>query len=488
MRGIILACRYKLPARLVPQTSHHELVSTFEGAVARVVLKHPHMHIGLVGEGTNKACWVRLGSINLQNHIQWTIVRGSANELQKTLLQVSNQQLDTKFIDCRHLPGWRINVLRMEGSDIIEVLLVFNHTNMDGTSAKIFHAELLQNLHVDNQTPNDSLLRDHVLTLPGDSTQRLSPPPETLVQFPVEPKAMMEFLKIETRTPAHKYPRSPAQAHWAPIQAAPFKTRFRSITAPKSVLSDLVQACHSHETTLTGLLHALILVSLTPLLEPSDATAFGFLTAMDIRRLLPPYHPSYPWFKADQAMSNYVTIVSHFADEDFVAQVRSKYSPDDSTDSRFETLMDLIWSAARKVREDFEAKRRQETKNDMIGFSQAIGDWRAQLIEHVRRPRPSSWVITNLGLIDGDPSASPSPEDTSEKAEQESSWSITRAQFLMCANVVSSAFGISMAAVKGGDLVIACNWQDCVVDGILAETFVKTLEKWLMFVVRYQNN
>src|SRR4051794_15041587 len=119
MRGILLACRYTLPARLVPHKLRHELISTFESAVARVVLKHPHMHVGLAGEDTDKPCWVRLDSINLQNHIEWRIVRGDTNHFQKAFLNTSYQTLDTKFTNYQTTPGWKIKVLRQEDADFI---------------------------------------------------------------------------------------------------------------------------------------------------------------------------------------------------------------------------------------------------------------------------------------------------------------------------------------------------------------------------------
>lgn len=482
MRGITLACQYRLPTRLVPHDLQLELVSTFEKSVARVVLKHPHLHVGLAGEDTNKPCWVRLDSINLQNHIEWHTVPG-AEDFQKMLLNTSWQTLDTKFTNYSTTPGWKIKVIRQEGAASIEVLFTFNHTNIDGTSAKLFHRDVLQSLH--DHPNNDVLLKSHVLTLPTNSIAKLSPPPENLVQFPVDPTAMLGFLQVELQTPAAKYPRNPTQAHWAPIYKAPFKTQLRTITVPNDLLSKLVQACRQHETTLTGLLHALVLVSLMPLLESSNATAFGFLTAMDIRRFLPSYHPGYPWFEPDRAMSNYVTIVHHIVDEDFVAQLRSKHLAHAPEGVRFGALMELMWFTARKVRCDVETKLDQGTKNDMIGFSQAVGDWRAQLAEHLRRPRPCSWVITNLGVIDGSPSIPSSPPNASAKPEPGSSWAMTHAQLLMCANVVSAAFGISVAAVKGGDLVINCNWQDCVVDVNLGEAFVTSLERWLKFTTRF---
>jgi hypothetical protein len=412
---------------------------------------------------------------------------GSNVDFQKQFQNSLYQQLDTKFTDYRTTPGWKIKILRQEDTDEVEVLFVFNHTNMDGSGAKIFHADLLQCLLEDPQTPEYELLENHILIFPENTIATLSPPPENLMQFPVDTSAMLNFLEEELETPVDKYPRRPTQAHWAPIKATPFKTQFRSISVPNSLLSELLNACRHQQTTFTGLLHALVLITLSPLIEPSMAPAFAFLTAMDLRRFLPSQHPAYSWFKPARAMSNYVTILNHIVDEDFVAQIRSKSSPDASGDSNLGALADLMWSAARRVRRDIETKLEQGTNNDMIGFSQAVGDWQAQLSEMARRPRLTSWVITNLGVIDGSPKVSSSPLGTNQKPDPDSNWSITHSQFIMSANVVSSAIGISIAAVQGEDLVITCTWQDCVIDVALGEAFVTNLERGLKFVARYQN-
>ncbi|KAI8951101.1 alcohol acetyltransferase-domain-containing protein [Xylaria longipes] len=504
MRANILTYRYKIPPSLVSPERQRELMDTFERAIAQVILKHPVMHIGLVGEDTNKPSWVRLDRMDLQKHIQWLVVDGGAKEFQEVFLSTCYRQLDSKFTDYLKTPGWRVKVLRQRSDDFIEVLLVLNHTNMDGGSAKTFHRDLLQNLHDDPQAPRNDLLRDHVLTLPENSTATLSPPAEDLVQFPMETRQMLKFLQEEVRTPAARYPKTPTQAHWAPIEAAPYKTQFRTITIPHDVLAALLQACRHHKTTLTGLLHAFILVSLAPILEPSAAAGFECLTAMNLRRFLPSNHPSYPWFDPEHAMGNYVTIVDHVLGEDLVAQIRSKTSLDgtDCRVSRSGVLMDRLWSVARGIRRDIEHKLETGLKNDMVGYWRIIGDWRAQLSEEARKPRRTSWVITNLGLIGGNPMQAPlsSPPvssfpsslvdgglDNAQERDSQHTWSSTRAQFIMCANVVSSAFGIATASVKGGDFIITCTWQDCVVDVHTGDAFVNNLESWLNFAARYRD-
>ncbi|KAJ4305630.1 Alcohol acetyltransferase [Kalmusia sp. IMI 367209] len=479
MRANILAYRYKLPPRLVSQTSESELIRTFERAVARLALKHPNLHIGIVGEHTDRPSWVRLDSLDMRYHIEWRVIKGSVEHLQKDFQDICYKELDTKFTNYRTTPGWRLKVLRQEGGDSIEVLLVLNHTNMDGGSARTFHRDLLQFLQDDPQLPQDLPLRDHILALPMDSTAQLSPPAEDLVAFPVDPSAMKYYLQQEVRTPASKYPRTPTQALWAPIAAAPFKTQFRTITIPKDILSRLVEACRHHKTTLTGLLHALIFVSLSPLLGPSQASAFESLTAIDLRRFLPSGHPSYPWCNPVRAMNNYVTIQNHIFDEDSVERLNTLISPEGTERFQSGPLMELMWTAARQVRGDLEAKLEQGLHNDMNGFAQVVSDWRAQLSEEARRPRRTSWVITNLGLIDGNST------DSSHSIDQIDAWAITRTQFIMCANVVASAIGVSTAAVKGGDLIITCAWQDCVIDKKLGDAFVTSLEIWLKFTSRY---
>ncbi|KAI8306135.1 hypothetical protein K4K61_004781 [Colletotrichum sp. SAR11_59] len=371
MRGNILACRYSFPSQLFSRKSHRDLVETFERAVARVVLKHPQLHVGIAGGSTARPYWVRLDNVKLDDHIDWRLVEGEADD-----------HLREAF-----------------------VLLVFDHTILDGGSAKTFHKELLQSLQDDARPTDDqdAGLKDHVLMLPGDSTATLSPPPEDVVRFPVtaDPTAADEAAVVHAR--------NPADAHWAPIATAPFKSQFRTIAVPLTLLSQLVQTCRQHQVTLTGLLHALALVSLAPLLGQADSSAFTSMTAMDLRRFLPSHQAERPWFKPEEAMSNYVTILNHVFDEDLVAKVRSRGTSSSSAGFGFAGITDLVWSAAGRVRRNIAAKLDQGTTNDMIGFALAVDDWRAYLIESTRRPRPASWVITNLGWSTADPTCRPLP-------------------------------------------------------------------------------
>jgi hypothetical protein len=136
MRGNILAYRYRLPTRLIGPEHRHDVTAIFERAVARLILKHPNLHLGIVGEHTSTPSWVHIEQLDLRDHIEWIRVEEGAKALQDSFRKICYQELDTKFTNYRTRPGWSLKVLRQEGSDSIEVILVLNHTNM-GTRARV---------------------------------------------------------------------------------------------------------------------------------------------------------------------------------------------------------------------------------------------------------------------------------------------------------------------------------------------------------------
>lgn len=536
MRSNIVSCRFALPKRLAPIARHHDLVNKFEQAVARVVLDHPHMQVGIKAANTSMPSWVRLGSVNLGRLINWQAVKGGHDAFQKELEQTLNREADTRFTKFRAEPGWRIRVLRSEADmSFIEILLMFNHTHLDGVSCRTFYRELLTHLdasdsglHASLQASLNPFLRNGILTLSPASAlaASLPPPPEYILPFPVDQTAFEQFFKQEIQTPSSQYPRNvPNHAHWAPIRltspdTVPFESRIRTMAFPPSIAEKLVQACRKQGATLTTLLHGIALVSLAPLsFEPeAQAEAFAFLTPMDIRRFLPSLLYSgggngsvQRIFDGGTAMGNYVTIVEHVADEELVGRVRRTLTearskskptsacyypldPDQSQPSleaeerRLTEVQDLIFAAARRVRADLAAKREncsaQGLENDMIGFLlRGVSDWRRQLQEEAKRPRKSSWVVTNLGVMEGTPSKSLVAKHIGDSEEaQDASWSVTRASLILCANVVASAFSIAVASARGGDLVVSVTWQEGVVDEKVGAAFVVAMERWLRLI------
>ncbi|KAJ2967419.1 hypothetical protein NUW58_g10457 [Xylaria curta] len=106
-----------------------------------------------------------------------------------------------------------------------------------------------------------------------------------------------------------------------------------------------------------------------------------------------------------------------------------------------------------------------------------VPDWRAQLRTEASKARPYSFVVTNLGVLDG----ARTPSDPVDDAEDRG-WGIEHSVFAISAEVCGAAFQVSAISARDGALCVGCSWQDCVVDLKLAEAIVADLARWLRFL------
>lgn len=127
------------------------------------------------------------------------------------------------------------------------------------------------------------------------------------------------------------------------------------------------------------------------------------------------------------------------------------------------------------MRADIRNKLALDTKNDPIGVGKFVQDWQVHLSQLAAKPRQHSWLVTNLGVLDGQFK----PEVVSSD-ETVDSWSIRSAQFTIPTEVPSAAIMISPASVVGGQLCVGCSWQDSVVDENLAINLMADMERWLL--------
>ncbi|KAI1099760.1 alcohol acetyltransferase-domain-containing protein [Jackrogersella minutella] len=469
-RGTIVSCRYSLPSSLTRLEALKELKSRFYDAIAHVVLAQPHLHVGIIGENTADPQFVRLDHLDLHDHVDWRSF-DSFNDLENQYLATMQSQLDARYSDLATHPGWRVIVLQKVGADYIDALYVWNHPHHDGMSGKIFHQQLLRSLNekaIQNKEPSNETQRDSdnwVLNLP-DPSDRLPPNPEILSSFPMTPPFLVKALWKELK-PLSILPASTTHATWAPIQATPYMTSFRTFVVNSDTLAKVVGACHQHHTTVTGLLHALVLVSLTSIL--GEAKGFASRTPYDLRQILPSNTPKYPWLNPKDAMCNYVSVIDHEFDTELVSTIRSKISPDATGANLSTDIMDIIWPVSVRVRQEIKARLDSGVHNDMIGIMKFVRDWRTQQLSEQHKPRYLSWLVTNLGVIDG---AAP-------EALQQEGWAMRRADLVLSAEVPSAALSISIMTVKNEQTCITCSWQDCVADASLVECLMADLERWL---------
>lgn len=116
-------------------------------------------------------------------------------------------------------------------------------------------------------------------------------------------------------------------------------------------------------------------------------------------------------------------------------------------------------------------------KDDRVGLMKFVPDARALFKTGARKPRPFSWAISNLGVLDR-------AWNSQETSSEEDMWGIRRVLFTQSAHVPVAALLISAVSLKGGELVITYSWQDAAVEEALAECVVSDTRKWLLQIGR----
>ncbi|KAI6353008.1 hypothetical protein MCOR25_009211 [Pyricularia grisea] len=462
-------------------------------AVAKVVQEHPLLRVGLQGENSRRPNWVQLEKIELANHINYVV----QTEDQESQNVQDEFLLDAKFDHLETRPGWRILATRRraaDGSYYLDVLFSWNHTNMDGMSGKIFHTLLLRHLNACDAEMQDSQV---TASRPEDSwphpvsasvdPHRFPQPDEKLLDMELTLPYLLKEI-IEQKAPGWLTPDSMkcAYAHWAPIQRGPLKTHYAEFGLAQGPLSAVLQLCREHDTTLTGLLHALTLTSMALHTPESKQVAFRAETPITTRRFIQSEGKGTEseWMDPNETMANYVFPCKHRFGRRQVAEIRRRLpkttqrtddvsqeahltqSPAPTAVPELPTeLLEAVWDAARGVRQDINDCLSTGMTDTISGIMKFVGDWRTEHIVHAEKPRASSWMITNIGVLDGSGGGG--------------RWAIDRARFLTCAEVVGRALNISTISVKGKGLSVGLSWQDGAVEDSIGRGVAAHLEGWL---------
>jgi hypothetical protein len=174
--------------------------------------------------------------------------------------ETMKMESDARFENISTRPEWKVVIVHEFGAESMEVVYIWDHVHHDGASGRIFHEQLLRHLKefahagsspielTENQT-------EWVLDLP-DPTETLPPKRELLTSWPMSPTLILSEL-WKGFEPESLFLPGDKHAHWAPICALPDKTSFRTFTLDAHIVTNLVHACRSHQTTITGLIQAL---------------------------------------------------------------------------------------------------------------------------------------------------------------------------------------------------------------------------------------
>lgn len=475
-RGTVIACRYYPPHGLSDPNALATLKSSIVNALARVVLQHPHLQVGITGEQSKNPAFVRLDKLDLRHHVEWRSC-DDASQIEQTYLDIMQLQLDFRFENISTRPGWRLVILHGPEVNFLDLIYVWNHPHHDGMGGKIFHCHLLRALNetsAESKSLIDIPATSWTLDLPND-TDKLPPNGEIICSWPLDTIFLLKWLYHDFKPESFF---NSTLATWAPIKCTPYATRFRTFSINADTVAKIVAACRLHNTTVTALMHALVLVSLSSSLKPALGKGFTSRTPYDLRHYLPANTAKYPWLVPKETICNYDSVMDHEYKPELVAEIREKMA-DAATDTDIATATDttpsqplpadaleIMWTVSARIRAEIEARIASGLKNDLLAVMGYCPNWISQQKREAGRTRHLSWLVTGLGVLDGG-------------STEKDGWSLRRAELVLSAEVPSAAISVSLMTVKDEQMCVTCSWQDGVVEERVGQGLLRDLEMWL---------
>jgi hypothetical protein len=357
--------------------------------------------------------------------------------------------------------------MRTQTDNFVDVMFVWNHTNIDGMGAKMFQRTLLNNLAQPSST--SPLIPGSRVMTTTVSRDTFPQPQEKLAKH----KVTMGFAVSEIwhNFGPSAFVSSTAKARWAPIQPAPYITRNKCIDIDATTLKRLLGLCREHETTLTGLLHGIVLACISVDLSEGKANAFHVATSMDQRRFMTKEDRRAKYAHLDPATSvqNCVSSVHHAFGREIVSDIRALARVNNWPVQPISDLEPQIWRAAKMIRDDIEERVSLGLTNTVVGLMKLVTDWQDYHKTSIKKPRELSWEVTNLGVVNNRPDNG-----------AEDGWTVEKARFSLCADVAGPAMQINVASVKGGDLTVEISWQDLEELNGVGERLGNDVKAWLM--------
>lgn len=428
-----------------------------EAALCQTILEHPALQAGILDEDSRRPAFVALKSIDLQQHVEWRTVEPSTED-RKVLRETLVSQVDTRWAAQRTRPSWRVVVLQSQQFKSLEIIFVWHHPVSDGIGAKIFHESLHRHLNSPPTPTQQPKLTDHVLTLPEPNTA-FPASQDSMCKHAISLSFALSTLWRELKPTILDFG-STTRATWAPILTAPYGTRLRNFTVDSATLQKILAACRNHGTTLTGLLHAITLVSLASQLSEDEAPGFMGQTAVDMRPLIRSVSSKSRESDPRRTIANIFTVMDHEFSPAVVKKMRNQ-----NTQKEYESL---IWSTATKVREEIQQSLDLCTKDKWVGLMKFILDWRILARFNAKGTRPRSWLVTNLGVLD--------------ESSASGTWQTEGASFALSAEVIGAAIHVCTVTVKEKELSVCLTWQEGVIDDERGKRLCKDMQEWLVYL------
>ncbi|PNY26682.1 Uncharacterized protein TCAP_03385 [Tolypocladium capitatum] len=435
-------------------------------ALATVVSQHPMLRVGIVGEGSAEPVYIHLLSIDLRQVMQWKEFNGQdGDDYTAFLLHSVQAQHDQVWEHLDARPAWKIIVhqpssvpSQAPGIVHLDISFAFHHAIGDAESAVIFHRDLLRALNGARPPQAAPALNDHILAL--KSQAHLPRPLEAIVPLNISWLYLCAFILLRVWSklaPSRLKSKDPWTSKNVSIKT--FKTNLRLVHVPYRTIASLITTCREKGTTLTPLLHGLILASLSNRLRAIPANAFCANTPISLRRF------AAPDFNRQDTIHCLVTAHSFLFNTEFVSEFR-KASKNNSES--------MVWRAAVDLGKNLRSKVARLPRNDQMGLLGWVSDWETFWLQQIGKPRKDSWSCSNAGSL----GASDAGSLEGDRAHS-GRWGIERLIFSQGALPMGSTFNVNVVGVQGKSLSITLSWQDTILDSSLMDGLAEDLQTWL---------
>ena len=429
---------------LIPSIPSDSLANIFEAALAKVVLAQATLQIGIAEESSQKPYFVKLESIDIRQHLEWIQIRNDVDLLHT----LENEQVHL-FPDVANRPPWKVLVAQNSEDNFLDVVFLVHHALCDGKSAAAFHQFLLEALNEPSQPLNE--LRDHTLWLPKNIA--LVPSMEEMIKFNTSSVFLLKTLWQELGPKWLQFGAAPKPWAAGNISIEPYQLHLHKIEFNSTQTASLISACRAHGTTLTGLMHSLLLLSLSQRIPSSVASAFQATTPISLAKIaLPPSNVD-----LEKSLFVAVTGYEHCFDSRLVRDLRDPHGDTDL----------LLWQVARTVSKALKDRVDTLPNDDVIALLPWVTDWRKFWLNKLGKARSVTWEVSNIGSL----------RYYSEARNDK--WRIDRSIFSQPVMTTGAALSVNVAGVVDGFLTITIGWQESIVDNYLANNVARDLEAWL---------
>ncbi|RCI10015.1 hypothetical protein L249_8694 [Ophiocordyceps polyrhachis-furcata BCC 54312] len=441
-------------------------------ALSSIVSSQAMLRVGI--EAVDDARFLHFHSIDLSRHLFFETLRTKRGEGEggdcddDELFRSKLQHFHDSTWEHAHLrPPWKVSVFYHDDDDddddkekdvfCCDIVFAFHHSLADGISGRTFH-QLLRRALNNNKDKDEPVRKNEklVLLFPAPLPSVIPAPQEEAVPFSFSPSY---WLKMHCIRLAANALAKPLNRYVNKVDdRANGSTLLLPINLSGCAAAALLAGCRSRKTTVTAVLHALVLTSLSRRLPRGSSSSFKAITAIDLRPYLDHRHGD----DDDDASSQFRLLVSAY-------QQGFSVSEDEE---------ESIWDAARIARVSLSARRDSLPADDIFGMPSCLNQVFSSWIALYGKSNLRSWLLSNIGVLDDDDDDDDDDED--DDNDEDAFCRISRVTFVGMPFLHGGPpIFVSVASVAGGAMTVVVSWVQGVVPHELATGLADDLRAWI---------